>query len=115
MGARFSAIQKQQSLDLVHKTKQRSQWPLEWILACLGVSRSVYFAWRARAHRGQLEDRPRCPQSYDRLMPDEVEALKAFAWSHPKVGYRKLSYMMPDQDVAAVSERAPYRVLREAD
>ena len=74
----------------MHRTQQRSQWPLEPVLGCLGVPRSVYFAWRARAQSGQLEDLPRCPQSYDRLLPDEVEAIKAFALSHPKVGYRKL-------------------------
>ncbi len=100
---------------MVHQTQQRSQWPVESILACLGVPRSVYFAWRAQAHSGQLEDLPRSPQSYDRLLPDEVEAIKAFALSHPKVGYRKLSYLMLDQDVVAVSESAVYRVLREAD
>lgn len=100
---------------MVQTTQQRSQWPLEPILACLGVPRSVYFAWRARAQSGQLQDLPRCPQSYDRLLPDEVEAIKAFALSHPKLGYRKLSYLMLDKDIVAVSESAVYRVLREAD
>lgn len=100
---------------MVLRTQHRSQWPLEPILACLGVPRSVYFAWRARSLSGQLQDLPRCPQSYDRLLPHEVQAIKAFALSHPKVGYRKLSYMMLDQDLVAVSESAVYRVLREAD
>ena len=100
---------------MVQGTQQRSQWPLEPILACLGVPRSVYFAWRARAQSGQLEDLPRSPRGYDQLLPDEVEAIKAFALSHPKVGYRKLSYQMLDQDVVAVSESAVYRVLRAAD
>jgi len=111
----LSAQQKQQVLDLVELTQRRSEWPLESILSCLGVPRSVYFDWRARAQRGPLEDLPRSPASYDRLLPQEVEAIKAFALRHPKTGYRKLTYMMLDQDIVAASESAVYRVLREAD
>ena len=111
----MSAQQKQEVLALVTLTQRRSEWPLEPILCCLGVPRSVYYAWCARAQNGQLEDQPRLPTSYDRLLPDEVEAIKEFALRHPKTGYRKLTYMMLDQDIVATSESAVYRVLREAD
>lgn len=112
---RVSAEQKQAVLATVEQTQRRSGWPLEAILCSLGVPRSVYFAWRERAQTGQLADAPRGPASYERLLPDEVAAIKAFALQHPRVGYRKLSYMMLDQDVVAASESAVYRVLREAD
>jgi len=79
------------------------------------VPRSVYFTWQARAQTGQLADTSRGPCSYDRLLPDEVAAINAFALRHPKTGYRKLSYMMLDQDIVAACESAVYRVLREAD
>ena len=102
-------------LEVVEQTQRRSKWPLEPILACLGVPRSVYFSWRARAEEGPLAETPRGPTSYDRLLPDEVEAIKEFALRHPKTGYRKLTYMMLDQDIACASESAVYRVLREAD
>ncbi|PSM31988.1 hypothetical protein [Haliangium sp. UPWRP_2] len=42
--ARLSAQQKQDVLALVDATQRRSEWPLDSILACLGVARSVYFA-----------------------------------------------------------------------
>ena len=100
---------------MVEQTQRRSGWPLEPILACLGVPRSVYFSWRARADEGHLARDPRGPTRYDRLLPDEVEAIKEFALRHPKTGYRKLTYMMLDQDIVATSESAVYRVLREAD
>ena len=102
-------------LEVVEQTQRRSEWPLEPILACLGVPRSVYFSWRGRAEGEPIAEIPRRPTSYDRLLPDEVEAIKEFALRHPKTGYRKLTYMMPDQDIACVSESAVYRVLREAD
>ena len=87
-------------------------WSPSWrVWECRAASTSP----GARAQSGQLEDLPRSPRGYDQLLPDEVEAIKAFALSHPKVGYRKLSYQMLDQDVVAVSESAVYRVLRAAD
>jgi putative transposase len=110
----LSAQTKQEVLTAVEQTQRRSEWPLEPILACLGVPRSVYFSWRARAEE-PLAETPRGQTSYDRLLPDEVEAIKGFALQHPKTGYRKLTYMMLDQNIAAVSESAVYRVLREAD
>ncbi len=112
---RLSAQQKQEVLEIVEQTQRRSEWPLLPILACLGVPRSVYFSWRTRAEEGPPAEIPRGPTSYDRLLPDEVEAIEEFALRHPKTGYRKLTYMMLDQDIAAVSESAVYRVLREAD
>ena len=100
---------------MVEQTQRRSEWPLLPILTCLGVPRSVYFSWRARGEEEPLAETPSGPTSYDRLLPDEIEAIQEFALQHPKTGYRKLTYMMLDQDIASVSESAVYRVLREAD
>ena len=111
----MSGQQKQEVLAVVEQTQRRSEWPLEPILACLGVPRSVYFSWRARAEEEPLAEIPRGPTSYDRLLPDEVEAIKEFALQHPTTSYRKLTYMRLDQDILATSESAVYRVLREAD
>jgi putative transposase len=102
-------------LDLVDLTQRRSQWPLERILRALGLPRSLYFAWKERAGRGDLPDRTCVPQRVHGLLPEEAEAIRSFALRHPKVGYRKLTYMMLDQNVVAVSESAVYRVLREAN
>ena len=111
----MSAQQKQEVLEIVEQTQRRSEWPLLPILCCLGVPRSVYFGWRARAEQGQLAEVERKRSSYESLLPDEVEAIKEFALRHPKTGYRKLTYMMLDQDIVCASESAVYRVLREAD
>ena len=80
----MSAPQKQEVLEVVEQTQRRSEWPLLPILACLGVPRSIYFSWRARAEEGPLAEIPRCPTSYERLLPDDVEASKEFALRHLK-------------------------------
>ena len=80
----MSAQIKQEVLTVVEQTQRRSEWPLLPILACLGVPRSVYFSWRARAEEGPLAEIPRCPTSYERLLPDDVEASKEFPLRHLK-------------------------------
>ncbi|MEZ4265358.1 MAG: IS3 family transposase [Myxococcota bacterium] len=106
---------KEAVLELVAKTRERSGWPVERTLSALGVTRSVYFEWLQRRAAGRLEDAPPVPPRLDRLLADEEELIRAFALAHPRVGYRKLTWMMVDRGVAYASESAVYRVLREAE
>jgi putative transposase len=100
---------------MVEVTKERSGWRLDAILAALGVPRSVYFEWRLRAAGGRLEDAAPVAPRLDALLAEEAQAIRDFALRHPRVGYRKLTWMMIDQGVAYASESAVYRVLDEAD
>lgn len=99
-------------MQIVAQTKQRSGWPVQRTLAALRVPRSVYYAWNARE---SLHDRCGTPYRVYELLPEERAAICAFALKHPKVGYRKLTWMMVDAGVACVGESTVYRVLSEAD
>jgi hypothetical protein len=44
----------------------------------------------------------------------ERAAIVAFARAHPRDGYRRLTFMMLDEDVVAVSPASVYRVLAPA-
>ena len=44
----------------------------------------------------------------------EREAIVSFFLSHPDQGYRRVAYMLMDEDVVAVSPSTVYRVLRDA-
>ena len=46
--------------------------------------------------------------------PQERNAIEAFARQYPLEGYRRLTFMMLDRDVAAVSPATTYRVLKAA-
>jgi putative transposase len=48
------------------------------------------------------------------IEPEEKAAIVAFHDRHPLEGYRRLTFMMLDQDVAAVSPATTYRVLSAA-
>jgi len=99
-------------MEIVVLTKKRSGWSVHKTLHALGVPRSVYYAWRQRE---RLEDRPGKPCRVYEVLPEERSAICEFALRYPKIGYRKLTWMMVDAGVACVGESTVYRVLSEAD
>jgi hypothetical protein len=88
-------------MQIVVQTKQRSGWRVYRTLAALGVPRSVYYAWKERA---SLVDRVGTPCRVYEVLPEERAAICEFALQFPKIGYRKLTWMMVDAGVASVGE-----------
>jgi putative transposase len=99
-------------MDMVALTKKRSRWPARRTLRALGVPPSVYYGWRRRE---SLEDRRNAACRTFEVLPQERAAICQFALRHPKIGYRKLTWMMIDAEVACVGESTVYRVLDAAD
>jgi hypothetical protein len=81
-------------------------------LAALGLPRSVYYAWKSRE---SLQDRTAKPCRVYEVLPEERAAICEFALQYPKIGYRKLTWMMVDAGTACVGESTVYRVLSDAD
>jgi len=48
------------------------------------------------------------------LEPWEKQAIIQFHWQYRLEGYRRLTFMMLDRDIVAVSPASTYRVLRQA-
>ena len=99
-------------MQIVEQTKRRSGWRVYRTLAALGVPRSVYYAWKGRDN---LEDRAGKPCRVYEVLPEERAAICEFALRYPKIGYRKLTWMMVDAGTACVGESTVYRVLSDAD
>jgi len=82
------------------------------LIGWIGISRERFAQWRRRygeanRHNGFV------PRDFW-LEPWEKEAIIAFAAAHGGEGYRRLTYMMLDRNVVAVSPSSTYRVLKEA-
>ena len=96
----------------MHYWKDRAETPAKRILRWMGVSEGTFYKWRQRygkvnEHNGWI---PR-----DHWLTDwEKEAIIRFHHEHPLEGYRRLTYMMIDADVVAVSASSVYRVLSRA-
>jgi putative transposase len=81
---------------------------LPWI----GIGTSKYHDWIGRF--GKVNEHNAWVPRDHWLLPDEKERICTFARQHPLEGYRRLTFMMLDQDVVACSPASVYRVLNQA-
>jgi putative transposase len=104
-------------IAVVRQTQQRSRWPVRRILRHLEVSPAAYYRWAKHpGGTGPAASPARAsPTSLYVLLPDEREAIVAYALKHPEVRHRELAWKMLDEGVCAVSSATVYRVLREAN
>lgn len=99
-------------MGFVNSWSDKAEIPAGWFLDRLGVAASTFYSWRARQgqanrHNGWI---PR-----DFWLEDwEREAILAYHDVHPDQGYRRLSFMMLDEDMVAVSPSTVWRVLHGA-
>jgi len=105
------AALRDEVVAFVENGSSRTGLPVKRLLKWLGLPGGKYHAWKARLgapnrHNGA---QPR----HFWLLAWEREAIISFAVGHPQEGYRRLTYMMLDADVVAVSPSSVYRVLKE--
>lgn len=81
------------------------------MLKAIGLSWSRYRDWKKRfgqpnKHNGKI------PRDFW-LEPWEIKAIVDYKHNHLDIGYRRLTYMMLDKDVVAVSPSTTYRILKK--
>jgi transposase InsO family protein len=90
------------------KTEIHAKRLVDWV----GIDRSKYYQWKQRYGKVN-EHNAWIPR--DHWLDDwEKQAIIAYQQAHPLEGYRRLTYMMIDEDVVAVSPASVYRVLKKA-
>ena len=100
-------------VDYVNYWKGRTETPAKQLLSSIGLYESTFYKWcrhygKAYEHNGAI---PR-----DHWLEDwERTAIINFHFEHPLDGYRRLTYMMLDADIVAVSPATVYRVLSQAE
>ena len=99
-------------VDFVTTWSAETAVPATRMLGWLGLGPSKYFAWKQRY--GKVNEHNGLVPRDHWLEPWEHQAIVAFARAHPRDGYRRLTFMMLDQDVVAVSPSSVYRVLAKA-
>ena len=81
-------------------------------LLWIGIATSKWHSWKNRYGKAN-EHNAWIPRDHW-LEPEEKRAILDFHDRYPLEGYRRLTFMMLDQDVAACSPSSVYRVLKEA-
>ena len=100
-------------VDYVRYWKDRTEVPAKQILGWMKVPEGTFYSWKQRYGKVN-EHNSWIPR--DHWLEDwEKKAILDFYLEHPLAGYRRLTYMMLDADVVAVSPSSVYRVLKSAD
>lgn len=92
--------------------QERTEIKVGKFVAWLGVGGGKFYDWRQRYGRVN-EHNGRVPRDFW-LEQHEKRAIVDFHDRNPLEGYRRLTFMMLDQNVAAVSPSSVYRVLKAA-
>jgi len=99
-------------VDYVREWTDKTEIKAATMVTWIGISRSKFYDWQQRygrvnTHNGWI------PRDFW-LTEAERQAIIAYWHDHPLDGYRRLTYMMMDADVVAVSPATTYRVLFNA-
>lgn len=99
-------------VDFVRRFSARTELGARWVLAGLGVAPTQFYRWTARYGRGNTHN-GQIPR--DHWLTDvERAAILRYHETHAPEGYRRMTFMMLDADVVAVSPATVYRVLKAA-
>lgn len=100
-------------VDYVNHWTDRTETSKKQLLRHIGLYESTFYQW-VRSYGKAYEHNGAIPR--DHWLEDwEKDAIIKFHFEHPLHGYRRLTYMMIDADVVAVSAATVYRVLKAAD
>lgn len=100
-------------IDYVRYWSERTGLATRRLIGWVGIGRSKYYEWRSRY--GKVNEHNAWIPRDSWLEEWEKEAIVRFYLERPREGYRRLTYMMMDADVVAVSSSSVYRVLKQRD
>jgi putative transposase len=99
-------------VDFVNRWSAKTGIPAAAFIVWLAIVPSKFYDWKGRY--GKInEHNSWIPRDFW-LEDWEKQAIIAYFHQHPAEGYRRLTFMMLDEDVVAVSPSSVYRVLKSA-
>jgi transposase InsO family protein len=99
-------------VDFVRAWSDKTEVAADLFIRWIGVARGKFFDWKKRYGKAN-EHNALVPRDHW-LELEEREKIILYHDQHPLEGYRRLTFMMLDADVVAVSPATTYRVLRAA-
>jgi putative transposase len=99
-------------VDFVNKWSDKAEVPNNRFIGWLEIGRSKFYTWIDRYGKAN-EHNALMPRDFW-LEQWERDAIIKFAVDNPLEGYRRLTFMMLDKDIVAVSPTSVWRVLSNA-
>ena len=103
---------RDQVVDYVRYWSDKTDIKATKMIGWIGINRSKYYDWASRY--GKINEHNAWIPRDLWLEEWEKQAIIDYCLAHPLEGYRRLTYMMMDDDIVAVSPSSVYRVLTNA-
>jgi transposase InsO family protein len=100
-------------IDFIKRWAKRTGIAVAHFIGWLGIAPSKFYDWQSRYGKAN-EHNALVPRDFW-LEDWEKQAIINFYLEHPLEGYRRLTFMMLDRDIVAVSPSSVYRVLSAAE
>lgn len=99
-------------MDFVNRWREKTALKESLFIEALAIGRSKFFNWRKRYGKVN-EHNAWIPRDWW-LADWEKQRIIEYHFAHSLEGYRRLTFMMLDEDVVAVSPSSTYRILSKA-
>jgi putative transposase len=99
-------------VDYVRKWSDKTEIAANKMVTWIGITRSKFYDWQFRYGKVN-EHNTWIPRDFW-LTDYEKQSIIKYYLNHLLEGYRRLTYMMMDEDIVAVSPSSVYRVLSNA-
>ena len=99
-------------IDFIEHWHQRGELTISQLIAWCGLNRNRFYDWLKRKGKPNEHNAP-IPRKHW-ILDWERKAIMRYATEHLEAGYRRITYLMLDENIVAVSPSTTYRVLLEA-
>lgn len=99
-------------MDFATELSAKTEIAVPRLTGWLNISKGKFYDWRKRYGKAN-EHNSKVPRDHW-LEEEEKQQILDFHDRHPLEGYRRLTFMMLDEDTVAVSPSSTYRVLKAA-
>ena len=103
---------RDQVVEFVALLSEKTHYSVKQLLTLIDIHSGKFYSWIDR--KGLLNNHNANIPKENWLLRSEREAIVTYAKSHSGEGYRRLTYMMLDDNIVAVSPSSTYRVLKAA-
>ena len=99
-------------IDFINKWSSKTEINIMKIIDSIGISRAKHYDWKARYGLAN-EHNAKIPRDHW-LEEEEKKAIVKYYQENKTEGYKRLTYMLIDANIVAVSPSSVYRVLKNA-
>lgn len=98
-------------LSFIQHWNQRSGVTVQKLIGWLEIHRSRYYSWVSRKAKPNAHNANTPKNNW--ILPAERKAVIDYAKEHLEAGYRRMTYLMLDEDIVALSPSSTYRILKQ--